>query len=142
MSARERATAAWKVGDWCFWDHQLAQVTSVDAEGRVSELSNGFIRGGSLDNRPWIVPVTLQNKVIADSVAAAKDEVYKANGSRILNWPDIADRFRVMWIEYVDASEAGVAEAWKPVEEFKRALLEKLRDIRNEEVDGVRIFGR
>lgn len=142
MSAITRATAKWKIGDWCYYEHELHQVMAVDAQGRVDELSNGHIRGGGLDNRAWMVPVTLENKVISETVEAAKDEVHRASERLNLNWPDLAYKFRCLWIEFVDAVEDGEKEAWRPVEAFKQKLLDAIRKQKDVEVDGVPLFRR
>lgn len=142
MTAQTRAKAKWKVGDWCYWDFQLSEVLQVDKEGRVSNLSNGYISGGAYDNRPSMVPVTLQNKVIAEAVEHAKEEVREAESGVGLNWPDIAREFEQLWLEYVDAAEAGVADAWKPVHDFKLALLQAIKNQRAVKIGNLRVFGR
>lgn len=134
----------WNVGDWGYMDAMLVQVCEV-REGRVVQVSDGvFITGGG-DLGDRLFPQTLPIKRIADEIRYLADRVHRL-GFNGMNFPDIRRHFNTLFFNAVRAHLAGGDEAATAIcgkaTSFFRKVESAVQDLRFQEIDGVRIFGR
>ena len=90
-------TRKWDVGDMCYHDFELCQVDKVEDDGKVSELTTGYVHKCTMDFRDEMLPVTIQNKLISEYYSNVSHDVHKMNCG--LNFPDIARYIEAHWHE-------------------------------------------
>ena len=110
----------WKVGDWAVFDRGIVQITEI-RDNDNCEVSTGTINtyGRLLDR---LRPLTMNNKVIAETFAWYYRELYKIKGNRGFNFPDISNRFNDLALMAMDgefeSAREGVVEFVQLAKEY------------------------
>ena len=129
-----------QVGEWCFYEFKLSQVTKTE-EGRITGVSDGVFSTGSLDLSDRCYPVEMKIKQASDEVALHSSKLYEVKKVG-LNYPDIHRHLVSLWVDLCEATDENRAERYKRVQEFTRGITDRVQDIAYEKIDGVRVFGR
>jgi len=130
----------WKVGDWCFCEFKLQQIKRVEPDGSVHEVSDGnFSHGGDLTDRCY--PLDMKVKLISDHVWYWRDAFHKLNHNS-LNHPDLNRELIRRWCDMCDNRENDEkwAELRDQLNEFGDGVIKKVRDVKSETVEGVRLY--
>lgn len=91
--------STWKVGDWAVFDMAIVQIKEI--RDQIVEVSTGVIAtSGRLSDR--LRPLTLQNKVIAESFDYQYRQLKKIKGERGFNYPDINRYFCQLMLNQID----------------------------------------
>ena len=131
-----------KVGDWCFYEYKLSQVKKVNADGRVIEVSDGFISTSNGGYGFHIKPLTLRNKIISGVFEGISNELHE-KGNAGLNYPDIHNHFVDLWLQACETedTEDGNKELtgiYNQIRAFSKKLIEFSQY--GPEIDGVKIL--
>jgi hypothetical protein len=141
----------WRVGDTCIHEYKVKVVKEVRPDGMVSNLSDGYIEGGGLDNRDEMFPITTWTLRLSQSIQYQDKELRELDRLN-LNWPDIHRKFREFCIEgcalcfedfesYEDC-ERRFEDFNVRLGDFTNKIKEKCAEIKNNTVHGVKVFGR
>lgn len=130
----------WNVNDWCFFEFKLCQIKEVN-NGNPTMVTDGSFQtsGGSFSERCFALGIPIKNA--SDSVAYWSDKFHaaKING---LNHPDLHRELVRRWCEIcenIDHKEK-LESLYKDLDKFGRAILDRVQDLRYEEVAGVKLF--
>jgi hypothetical protein len=131
-----------KKGDWCFCEFELKQVIET-SDNRITEVSSGYSRLSSRDLSDRCFPLTLRIKVISDSVNYWSRKFHETNCNN-LNHPDLNRELIKRWVSICETSDDDdlTNKKIKSLEEFGKSVINKVDNLRCEQVEGVRIFGR
>ena len=132
----------WKVGDWAFFEHKLAIVKRVEADGRVTEMSTGHFSTSSIDLRDCMFPMDLRGKCVSDEYQSQYDKLHKESGGLNLNFPDFHRWFVEKWSECMECrhDDEVVKTAYEELNQFVRGILDAISDQRGRSVMGVGLF--
>lgn len=91
----------WKVGDWAVFDMEIVQIKQIEP---YIEVSTGIIStSGRLLDR--LRPLTLRNKVTAESFDYYYRELKKLRGNGGFNYPEISRLFCDLSLQAMDGAE-------------------------------------
>jgi hypothetical protein len=91
----------WKAGDWAVFDLEIVQIKQVEP---YVEVTTGIITtSGDLLDR--LRPLTLRNKVTAESFEYYYKDLRKLRGERGFNYPDINRLFCDLALQAMDGPE-------------------------------------
>lgn len=129
----------WKVGDWGFFEFELAYIKEMEGDNIVG-VGTGIIDTSSSSFNDRFFPLDVTTKQISDTVKYWSDRFHKE--CRMLNFPDINRKLISLWCDAVEVkdNEKKIKEAYDKINSFGRTVIEKSRDKKYEEVDGVNIF--
>ncbi len=129
----------WKVGDWGFFEFELAYIKEMEGDNIV-RVGTGTIETWSTSFNDRFFPLDVITKQVSDSVKYWSDRFHRE--CRGLNFPDINRKLVELWCDAVEAKDNTdkLTKACKKIEEFGRMVIEKDRDKKHEEVEGVSIF--
>ncbi len=127
-----------KVGDWCFCEWELKQITKIE-NNKILETSDGsFSHGGNLTDRCF--PLDMKIKQISDSFEYYYKPIrdIKLN----INHPDIHWKFVDMWIEMCEHKDDKnfLEIGYKNIENFQKDILEKIEQIKNMQLRDIYIM--
>lgn len=133
---------SWKVGDWAFFEHKLAMVKRVDADGRVTEMSTGHFSTSSMDLRDRMFPMDLRGKCVSEEYQCQYDKLHKESRGLNLNFPDFHRWFVDKWAECMERrhDDEVVKAAYEELNQFVRGILDAASDQRGRSVMGVGLF--
>lgn len=124
------------VDDWCFHEGALKQVKRVD--GEIAELTDWTT---NISGRLWdeCFPLNRWNKIASDHAQYCRERFHE-EGVHGLNYPGIARKITALWVDACEHPED--AQKLKAIEDWTTAALNKIRDMKYEMVDDVRLLGR
>ena len=124
----------WKVGDWVVFDLKVGQIKEINENG-WQEFSDGVFTtsGGMLQDR--FRPLTLRNKVIAETFEYYRRSLDNIDGSSGFNFPDIHNYLCDLSLNAIDGDDDAVRAAYDKGRDFLRAASEYKKVI-----DGVLLF--
>ena len=129
-------------GDWVFCEFKLQQIMETN-ENRITEVSDGMFRMGSYDISDRCFPLTLSIKRVSDVVSYWSKQFHEAkcNG---LNHPDLNRALISRWVDICENidNEKLANEKMEELSKFGKSVMDKIINLKYEEVEGVRIFGR
>ena len=133
---------SWKVGDWAFFEHKLAIVKEVSADGRVTEMSDGYCSTSYLDLRDRMFPMDIRGKRVSDEYNTQYQRLHKESHGQNLNFPDFHRWFVEKWAECMEHRHEDdvVKAAFDELNQFVRGILESVSDQRERSVMGVRLM--
>lgn len=133
---------SWKAGDWCFFEHKLAMVKEVAADGRVTEISDGYFSTGSFDLRDRMFPMDLRGKCISDEYRSQYDKLHKESRGVNLNFPDFHRWFVDKWAKCMKRrnDDEVVKVSYEELNRFVRGILDAVSNQRKRSVMGVRLM--
>lgn len=130
-----------KINDWCFCEFELQQIKRME-EGRVTEVTTGQFCMSSHDLTDRCFPITMPVKIASDNMQYWHKEFHKLSMAG-LNYPDLHRRLVSMWVDICEESNEEILKSlYKKLEEFGRSILNRVRDLKYEEVDGLSLFRR
>lgn len=118
-------------GDWCIYDLEIVQIMATEP---YVEYSTGFIRGGNA-TRGNLRPLTLQNKVIIESMDSYYERLRDMDGSVGFNSPDISRYFADLSRTAIDGDKKQSEAAFEKAQAFVRAARDYQKII-----DGIALF--
>ena len=129
-------------GDWVFCEFKLQQIMETN-ENRITEVSDGMFRMGSYDISDRCFPLTLSIKIVSDAVSYWSQQFHKAE-CKGLNHPDLNRALISRWVDICENidNEKLANEKMKELSKFGKSVMDKIINLKYEEVEGVRIFGR
>lgn len=116
-------------------------VKEVAADGRVTQMSDGFFSTSSLDLRDRMFPMDLRGKCVSDEYQSQYDKLHKESRGVNLNFPDFHRWFVEKWAECMERrhDDEVVKAAYEELNQFVRGILDDVSDQRERSVMGVRI---
>lgn len=117
-----------KVGDWVFCEFQLSQIDEIE-DGRVTNISTGYIEMGSNDLNDRCFPLTKDMLRISGEFEFASKRIHR-EGHAGLNYPDIKRWMVDHWAatcRHVDDVSA-VKRDYERLHEFVNAMLKPIGD--------------
>lgn len=153
LKQKEQLKGHWEVGDWCVEDYKIKMVKEVKPDGAVRELSDGYCSCSFLDLRDRMFPLTLWTKTVTESVEHYYQDLYKKYEYRLnLNWPDLSRVFCDFHVEGCKLCfkkfetdiqcDRAFESFWAKIREFVEKVDIKCAELKNEEVDGIKLFRR
>lgn len=131
-----------KVNDFIFCEFELQQVVMME-DNKVTEVTNGFFRlsGGDLTDRCY--PLNLDIKCASDGVKYWSKRFHELNHNS-LNHPDLNRELIRRWVNICENIENKkvLKELYEDLDKFGNAVVNKVTDLKYEEIDGVRLFRR
>ena len=129
-----------KVGDWCFCEFKLQQITDM-TEGRITEVSDGIFILYSFDLSDRCFPLEMDIKRISDDVAYWSRKFHDLQNSA-LNHPDLNRRLVSLWVKMCkNKDDVEELERWSGVlSAFGNTVVEKVRGAGSIEIDGIPLF--
>lgn len=132
-----------KTGDWCFCEFTLSQITECAEDGRIRSVTDGFFNLSGHDLTDRCFPLALDVKRISDDVDYWSKKLLNLNQVN-LNHPDLNRELIHRWAEMCE--KRGNTEELKVLSQrlndFGSSVVRYISDLRNDEVDGVRLFKR
>jgi len=131
-----------KKGEWCFCEFKLQQVMETE-ENRITGVSDGMFRLGSQDLTDRCYPIEMKIKQISDTVSYCSDEFHKLKNNS-LNHPDLNRELIKRWVEMCENKDdkEKLDELCTKLHSFRESVINKVRDLNFEEVEGVSLFRR
>ena len=129
-------------GDWVFCEFKLQQIMETN-ENRITEVSDGMFRMGSYDISDRCFPLTLSIKIVSDAVSYWSKQFHEAE-FKGLNHPDLNRALISRWVDICENidNEKLANEKMEELSKFGKSVMDKIINLKYEEVEGVRIFGR
>jgi len=129
-------------GDWVFCEFKLQQIMETN-ENRITEVSDGMFRMGSYDISDRCFPLTLSIKRVSDVVSYWSKQFHEAE-CKGLNHPDLNRALISRWVDICENidNEKLANEKMEELSKFGKSVMDKIINLKYEEVEGVRIFGR
>jgi len=128
-----------KEGDWCFCEFKLQQILKIE-DGEITGVSDGICTmGGHLNDSCY--PLDMKIKQISDGVAFWHKKFHDLSVSS-LNHPDLNQALIEKWIEMCENKDNAdkLKKLYKRLDEFGKSIIEKVDDIKNEKIEGIKIF--
>src|SRR5258708_39555169 len=125
-----------KVGMWLLYEHELFMVKNTTP---YLELTDGIIStcGGSIPGRCF--PLTLENKVIADTIHWYYDDLHRqTKGLNNFNWPRVADYFDIKFCDACENStKENIQKVYNDVKNFCRLALSEIQKSKDVVICGI-----
>lgn len=128
----------WKVGDWCFYEAQLAVIEEMEDE-RVRSVSTGYINTSGNDLSDCCFPLSKHVVRVSGEVEHAQREIRSESGPVNLNWPDIHRQFVGLWIAACNSPEND-KDLYKEINAFTDALRDAIRTAKALKADDIPLF--
>jgi hypothetical protein len=127
-----------KVGDWCFHEFELKQIEEIE-DGEVTRVNSGII--GTSSSSLTCYPLEMNIKVISWSFEKYYRKIMDLK-TNSLNHPNIRREFENRWEEACETSLKGESteEIFSKLHTFSNQIMECVRDIPNQTVDGIQIL--
>lgn len=123
-----------KAGDWVVFDLRVGHVR--ESKGDWDEFSDGTITtSGRLQDR--FRPLTLRNKVIAETFDYYYRQLNEIDGNAGFNYPDISQHFAHLALDAMDANEDDAGQSYDAAAQF----VSDARDYKPE-IQGIALFRR
>lgn len=125
--------------DFVFFEFELAQITETE-EGRINEISTGYIRCSGRDLSDRCFPLSLSQIRLSGTFERVSRELHGLNGS--LNYPDIHRYLVSLWVDASNCIE-NIPECDKILQrlsDFKIKILEATKSLNDVFVDGVKLY--
>lgn len=131
-----------KKEDWCFCEFKLQQIMETE-EDRITSVSDGMFRLGSSDLSDRCYPLEMKVKQISDTVAYWSREFHNLENNS-LNHPGLNRELIRRWVELCDnrEDENRLKKLYAKLSEFGNSVLQKVKGLEFEEVDGLSLFRR
>lgn len=104
----------WKVGDWVVFEMKVGQIKEIRNGGCASFSDGNCETSGRISER--FRPLTLRNKVIADTFGTYYRRLYDIDGEAGFNYPDIVMYFSQLALDAID--NEGSKEPFDKANEF------------------------
>ncbi len=129
-----------KVHDFIFCEFELQQVVEMN-DSKVTKVTNGFFTMSGNDLTDRCYPLNLNIKCASDGVKYWSKEFHKLNHNS-LNHPDLNRELIRRWVDICENIENKkvVKELYDDLDKFGQAVINKVRDLKYEEIEGVRLF--
>jgi hypothetical protein len=125
----------WKLNDFCFWEYELVQITEIK-DGRIREVTTGYISAGSSDFSDRILPITIKTKIISEAFKEYSNRLHSMNCG--LNYPDI---HRYLVNKWYEACLLNNNEAIKIIyDEINKFILDLKEITYSKTVNGIKVF--
>ncbi len=128
-----------KVGEWCFCDFKLMQITEV-RNNKITGVSDGIISmGGNSTDRCY--PLDMSVKQISDSVNCWSKKLHKTTINGI-NYPDINLKLISLWMEMCNARYMAdeLKFLYGELNRVGNLFDEAIRDMEDHTVGGIKLF--
>lgn len=131
-----------KKEEWCFCEFKLQQVMETK-ENRITGVSDGMFRLGSSDLTDRCFPIEMTIKQISDTVAFCSKEFHSLKNNS-LNHPDLNRELIKRWVEMCENKDdkEKLDELYTKLHSFRESIINKVRDLNFEEVEGISLFRR
>jgi len=132
--------AKFEKGDWCFCEFKLQQIMNTE-EGRITEVSDSAFRMSGRDLSDRCFPLDLTIKRCSDTAAYWSKRFHELNHNS-LNHPDLNRELISRWAAMCESAndEKKLQELYNSLEKFCRAVVNKVQDLKHEEIEGVSLF--
>lgn len=129
-----------KKGDWCFCEFELQQIMETDGD-RITSVSDGVLMLGGRDLSDRCFPLDMSIKRISDNVAYWNKEIHQLKYNS-LNHPDINRELIRRWVELCENKDdqKRLEKLSESLSVFCKSVIQKVREISTEQVNGVSIF--
>jgi hypothetical protein len=119
-------------GDWCIYEMDIVQIKKMEPH---VEYSNGIIAGSGRGLAQFFRPLTLENKVIAETMDHYYEKLRDMDGSAGFNFPDICRYFSDLVLDAIDGGDDACRAAYEKAKNFVR-----LANDCQKVIDGVHLF--
>lgn len=133
--------SAYKVDDWALHDHKIVVIKKIE-EGRVTEVSTGYISTSGYDLSSRLFPFNLKGKLISEEFEQAYKDIHDAGVYMNLNFPDISNMISSKWVQAMrqqDNSEY-VMGVYNDLKSFVLGFKDSIRVAKSMTVQGVKLF--
>jgi len=130
-----------KVDEEIYCDFEKVKILQI-RNNKITFVGDEYFSMGSSDLTPRCVPITVNSKYVSDRIRSYFEMVRETKNSMNLYTGEIKAQYVQMWLKALsvemrsDTQEDILSDAW----EFTKLLLEKIEEINNTEVMGVRLF--
>jgi hypothetical protein len=136
MSKQEKH--AFKVGDWCYCEFELSQIMEIE-NGRITDISTGYIRMGSHDLSDRCFPLDKNIKVISEEFQLYREKLHK-DGSVNLNYPRIHEWLVEKWVETCKDKPENVSIHYTELRRFYNEIVKFHEEMKSKTVEGINVF--
>ena len=127
-------------GTWIFCEFELQQVKETE-ENRITSVTSGHLQMGGHDLSDRCFEINMRTKIASDNVQYWNRQFHDTKGSNALNHPDLNRALIERWVAICEEKNDEKRQVlYDKLSEFGRAVLEKIRDARFQEVEGVSVF--
>jgi hypothetical protein len=130
-----------KVGEWCFFEFDLFQVKKTE-DSRITSVTDGYLEHGGYDLSDRCFPLDMTAKVSSNEVESWYQSIRKEAGNSNINYPSLHERLCELWSEMCRTRNDDVryAKCHKNLQDFGNKVVKKIKDMKYEEVDGIKIL--
>lgn len=130
-----------KKDDWCFFEFELFQVKETE-DNRITRVTDGYFEHSGHDLSDTCFPVDMKIKVSSDESHTLYKRIREAAGNSNINYPDIHRKIVELWVDLCENQNNNnkYNEAWVNLQTFGNDMVRKLRDMKFEEIGGVKIL--
>ena len=131
----------YKVGDWCFCEFKLQQIKGMDGD-RITCVTDGFFSHSGHDLSDRCFPLEMKVKTSSEEIETWYKSIRDAAGNFNINYPEIHNKFIELWVHLCENTEHDIlyAKYWEELQNFGIELTQKLRDLKYEEVQGIKLI--
>lgn len=138
----EKTVPIFKQEDWCFCEFNLQQIKEMKGNC-ITEVTDGNFCHSSSDLSDRCYPLEMKYKLISENVAYWSRKLHALNNNS-LNYSDIHWKLISSWCDMCDNADdhEKLKELYDKLADFCNAIIDRVENVSNEYIDGVRIFGR
>ena len=110
---------AFSEGDWVVYDLKIGQISAL-RDDQIAEFTDGLFRTSGRGLADFCRPLTLRNKVIAESIDHYYQTLHRQDGSAGFNFPDIKRYFSDLALSAIDGGDETRDAAYQKAQTFVR----------------------
>jgi len=136
----------YKVGDWVVCEFKVQQIKQISEDGRVTDVSDGYISHGGWSLNDRVFPLTLRSKIISEEFYDVYHKIHKLDDKYkiSLNFPDINDYLITEWVKVMtdDDDDESIRKGYDKIRKMLETLETKMVEVSGYTIDGCKMIGR
>jgi hypothetical protein len=137
------SSVKFKQGEWVWYEHKLVQIKKI-TEGRVTEVTDGYISSGFHDLSDDCFPMDIRAKLVSEEYDASYKKLRKEAGNLNLNYPDIHRLYVSEWKSVMEErhDDKAIADGYARLRAFEKEFTDAIERSQSAQVAGVSLFRR
>ena len=131
----------WKVGDWCFYQFDLKQISEVEG-GVVTSVRDKYFSTSANNLNNDIFPISFNIEDISRQYKDVYDRIYTAGNRMNLNFPDIVRWLSSEWTDCARKCDDNdyISIKLAILDKFSDGVIERINSFKKSEVNGIKLF--
>lgn len=127
-------------GTWIFCEFELQQIRETE-DDRITSVTTGQVQMGGHDLSDRCFEINMRTKLASDHCYYWSQKFHNTEGSNALNHPDLNRALIERWVALCEETDDKKRQVlYEKLGLFCNSVLRKVRDARDQEVEGVSVF--